>query len=90
MKITRTITTYIYSYGEYDANTGMITNCFSELYTKPLGPRLQSKRLAEINANRSNPVLALGHKEDTALYSMDIDHFIELAERIDPSDTESE
>lgn len=90
MHITRNITTYIYSYGEYDAESGMVVNVFTETRAKPLGPRVYAKHLEELRATNGKSIIAMGVKEDTALYRMEVERFIELAERVESTDVKDE
>lgn len=90
MYITRAITRHIYSYGEYDAESGKVINVFTETYTKPLGPRLHAKRLEELRTTNGKAIIAMGAKEDTAVYRMEAERFIKLAERVEPTDVKGE
>lgn len=86
MKITRTITTYTYSFGVYDLGTGTVNDIFKEVRTERLGPRLLAKRLEELNKDGGTIWISLGFNEDTSRYVMDLERFLEYAERVDKDD----
>lgn len=86
MKITRTITTYTYSFGVYDLEAGTVNDIVKEVRTERLGPRLLAKRLEELNKDGDTIWISLGFNEDTSTYAMDLERFLEYAERVDKDD----
>lgn len=85
MYITRTITTYVYSYGVYNTDLQTVGNIFTEVYEKPLGARTLAKRLKELNEGYGECVISLGFKKDIGVYRMEVSRFIERAEKVDVS-----
>lgn len=77
--LTRTITTYTYTYGVFDPSTMSVKDMETVTVPYKMGDREKRKRAV-------NGKLLLAESESTALYGMTIEDFVKYAKPIDGTD----